>query len=142
VYWYNKNIAKENFKITGYFYFVTNCIAVFIFCCVILIPVHRNSLVRFVILFCIVHQYTFFCYIINVEVEYDPCFERLQNKKLKPGFCSWVYWLLKVQLYSAVKVCDARNDAIKIYGWAQKNSTVKFGLKYSKVVKQGAEADL
>jgi len=46
---------------------------------------------------------------------------------IKPGFCSWVYWLLKAQLYSAVKVCDATGDAQKIAVWLKKK-TAKFGL--------------
>ena len=29
----------------------------------------------------------------------------------QPGFCNWVYWLLKVAKCYTVQVCDARNDA-------------------------------
>ena len=51
-----------------------------------------------------------------------------KTRIINPRFCRWVYWLLKAQLYSAVQVCDATGDAIKIYCRAQKISTAKFGL--------------
>ncbi len=59
-------------------------------------------------------------------------------KPVYPAFCSWVYWQLNVQLYTAVQVCDARNDAIKSCCRAQKISGAQpeFPGKYNNLHKR------
>ena len=48
----------------------------------------------------------------------------------KPRFCSWVYWLLKAHLYSAVQVCDARNDTKRTAVWLKKSQLQNLGLRF------------
>ena len=90
---------------------------------------NRPALMRFI-----------FCIYKGFSVQVLPCSHKYEwnthdtdwtDKKnlhtIKPGFCSWVYWLLKVAKCYSVQVCDARNDAQRTVVWLKKKLLQNLG---------------